>query len=106
MSYTLIDRKEQYAELHEKIAGHNNAFFADIESTGLDWLSDDILLFQLKVGEEIFVIDVRELGYDFLRAILRVLDSTTQRITFHNSKFDLKFLAYRTGILLKNIYDT
>lgn len=106
MSYTLIDSKEQYDLLHEKIAGHTDVFHADIESTGLDWLSDEILLFQLKVGEEIFVIDVRQTGYEFLRAVVTVLSSNENRIVFHNAKFDLKFLAYRTGVLLENIYDT
>ncbi len=106
MSFTLVDSKEQYGELHEKIAGNKLVFGADIESTGLDWFVDEILLFQLMIGNEIFVIDIRSLGYDYLRAILEVIDANGHDVIFHNAKFDLKFLYHRTGVMLEHVYDT
>lgn len=104
MSYTLIDTQEEVRGLVHRILDDPCILFADIESTGLDWLSDEILLFQVKHRDSIYIIDVRGVGYDVLKQLLQW--TSGQTFVFHNAKFDLKFLAYRTGILLKNIYDT
>jgi DNA polymerase-1 len=105
MSYTLIDTAEAVAGLvHIILDNPTGMLFTDIESTGLDWLTDEILLFQVKHGENIYVIDVRQTGYEALKRFLNW--TSTQTFVFHNAKFDLKFLYHRTGVLKENIYDT
>jgi DNA polymerase-1 len=105
MSYTLIDTAEAVAGLvHIILDNPTGMLFTDIESTGLDRLTDEILLFQVKHGENIYVIDVRQTGYEALKRFLNW--TSTQTFVFHNAKFDLKFLYHRTGVLKENIYDT
>jgi DNA polymerase I-like protein with 3'-5' exonuclease and polymerase domains len=79
-------------------------FYCDIESTGLDWFVNQILLFQIKIEDEIYIVDVRGLGYENFRNLIRSVRKN--RCVFHNAKFDLKFILHRTGILLENVYDT
>lgn len=106
MSYRLVDTENKLGELYERISSHKCICYADIESTGLDWFVDDILLFQLNIDDDIFVVDVRELGYENLRILVGFLNANAKRVVFHNTKFDIKFLYNRTGILLNMVYDT
>lgn len=104
MTYKLIDNEAELNGLVHVILDNPDILYADIESTGLDWLSDEILLFQIKHKDSIYIIDVRALGYESLKGFISWIGSLT--FVFHNAKFDLQFIAYRTGILLLNVYDT
>ncbi len=78
----------------------------DIESNGLDPYVNDLLLFQVKLGDDCFVFNVGKLGYDFLRYCIEILNPQTTKFIFHNAKFDIKFIFEKTGILLENVHDT
>lgn len=104
--FNLIDTQGSFNEFLELLGKkEKEVIYCDIETTGLDWLSDKILLFQLMFEDgEIYIIDVRELRYNNLTSLMNLIKKSI--CVFHNCKFDLKFLARNTGILLENIYDT
>ncbi|HWR25994.1 MAG TPA: DNA polymerase [Methanosarcina sp.] len=75
--------------------------FLDIETTGLDPLSCDIVTVQLltESGELIIMQDPESLEH--LKSKLE-----NNLIVGHNLKFDLKFLKHRFGITPQAVYDT
>ena len=79
----------------------------DLETTGLDPFFDDILLMQIKLGEEIFVFNWRKLGKDFMKYVTGLL-RYNDHLTFlaHNARFEAEFLAWNTGHFLENLYCT
>lgn len=106
MPYTVLETEQDVLNLSDVVKTYDKAFFADIESTGLDWWKDNIVLFQLKFDNNIYLIDVRKAGYQSLKELLVALNYSKNRVVFHNCKFDLKFLLWHTGILLDNVFDT
>ena len=87
--------------------------FMDTETTGLDPLSYDLCLLQIKAGDKVFLIDIGKIGtgqrlgfhYSGLETILE--DREILKV-FHNAVFDLKFLQYHLfpKIRFRNIFDT
>lgn len=75
--------------------------YLDIETDGLDPLTCNLVTLQLMKdsGKSIIIKDPES-----LEAIKNQLESHI--IVGHNLKFDSKFLKYRYGITLKNVYDT
>ncbi len=105
MSYILIDTVEKFEKFLESTTKLPAVIYADIETTGLDWFEKEILLFQVMIGKDIYILNVRELGYAFLTGMIRWIGNNS-KVVFHNTKFDLKFIYHRTGFLLENVYDT
>lgn len=79
----------------------------DIETTGLNYLDDEILLITLGNKLGIYVIDVKSVDYVLLGHSLNLL-KTNPKITLigHNLKFDLKFLYTVHGVLFDRVIDT
>jgi len=75
----------------------------DTETTGLDFTSDKVILFQIGTKEKQFLIDTRSEGIELLRPIL---ESPTILKLFHNAKFDLNFIRSSFGIRCETVYDT
>lgn len=105
MTYTLIETVEEANELAFLLKDKPDTVFTDIESTGLNWFKDDILLFQIMHQGVIYIVDVRKVGYNTLKFLVSILKKESKCI-FHNAKFDIKFIYDKTGILLENIFDT
>src|SRR5688572_3027489 len=64
----------------------------DIETTGLDWRSDDIRTCQLAVGDDISIVQVGNWGVpDNLRSLLQ--DAAVLKV-FHHAPFDLRFMTH------------
>lgn len=80
--------------------------FLDTETTGLNFWTDDILLLQVMVSGNIYIFDIRKLGYRFLNYVVEVIESSSKKVVGHNIKFDIKFIYNKTGILLTNLFDT
>ena len=74
----------------------------DTETTGLNFLDDELLMLQIYDGTNNFIIDCRTVDISLLRGIF--LNKTVTKI-FHNAKFDLKFLK-ANGLDTENVYDT
>lgn len=106
MSFTVVNTATELKSLIEIIDTNPSLMGADIESTGLDWFTDEILLFQLWINGGIFIVDVRELGYLAFRELIDSINKSGKDVIFHNAKFDLKFIYNRTQILLRKVYDT
>ena len=75
----------------------------DTETTGLDFISNDMTMFQIGDDTHQYVIDTRVISIEPLRDIL-----TSQDIVkiFHNAKFDINFIRSCANIICDNIYDT
>ncbi len=107
MSYTLIESAIDVRLLMEEIQTTKlPVAFADIESTGLDWAENHILLFQIMYNKQVYIIDVRKVGYNILSSLINHLNLLGVHVVFHNAKFDLKFIYRRTKVLIQNVYDT
>ncbi len=75
----------------------------DTETEGLDFLTKKMIMFQIGDKEHQFVIDIRAVSIEPLRAILE--DPSITKI-LHNSKFDYKFIKRWADIELEGIWDT
>lgn len=98
-SYSVNDSLDEclaYCKGKERLA-------IDTETTGLDFLDDKILLFQIGDEQMQFVIDCTTMSLDPLKELL--LDRSIQKI-FHNVKFDYKFIRKAFDIQIENVYDT
>lgn len=106
MSYIFVDREDELNSLCMKLKDYEGYVYADLETTGLDWMLDKILLCQLNFNDEIYLVEVRKLGYELFRRLVECLDSGNKTLVFHNAKFDLKFILFATKILLTRVFDT
>lgn len=79
--------------------------FIDTETTGLDPLTDKIVLIQMLTEDQVFIIDVDKVGPDF-SIIKDLMENEDILKVFHNAIFDVKFLKKHIGCEVKNIFDT
>lgn len=105
MTYILIETLDELFGLSERIRREEGVLYCDIESTGLDWFSDKILLLQIMFEGNIYIIDARKLSFDLV-PFINTIKQSNKLCVFHNVKFDTKFILSKTGILLENVYDT
>ena len=75
----------------------------DTETTGLDFISNSMTMFQIGNDTHQYVIDTRVISIEPLRNILTSKDIIK---IFHNAKFDINFIRSCANILCDNIYDT
>lgn len=104
--YKFITEEFELDLLCDEVRDCQTPIGLDLETTGLDWSTDKILLMQLSFDNQIYIVDVRKLGYDNLKKLCISLDASKSILIFHNGKFDLKFIIWRTGINFISIYDT
>ena len=86
---------------------------ADIETTGLNFLSDNILTIAVSCENTTIVIPVNhkdspmDIGDTMacLKWVQALFSNTNNKKVFHNAKFDLKFLL-SVGISVYNVWDT
>jgi DNA polymerase I-like protein with 3'-5' exonuclease and polymerase domains len=74
----------------------------DTETSGLDPLTSELLLFQIGDLEKQFVIDARKASLEPLRPIL---EGKKPKVV-HNAKFDYKMVAAQAGMYMENLVDT
>ena len=77
---------------------------ADSETTGLNFLSDQILLIQLGNKNLQIVFDIQSYNYLIPQELKNFLNSG-KKFIFQNAKFDLKFF-YKQGVIITRLYDT
>ena len=75
----------------------------DTETTGLDYTTDKVILFQIGDEEKQFLIETR--GHD-IQELKEILESKTITKIFHNAKFDVNFIRSSFNIVCENVYDT
>lgn len=74
----------------------------DTETTGLDFMTNRVIMVQIGDAENVFVIDAR---YKDITSLLPILASRSIIKILANAKFDYKMLKSSYGIELENIYD-
>lgn len=97
MQYTYITYPTQIPEF-ESVVG------VDIETNGLDALTDRVLLLQVADTKHCYIFDLRVLPVSFINKVLEAL--TKRKCVFHNAKFDLKFLTKQYSVYFRDIFDT
>ena len=109
-----IETRDGLFDVEAYIQDHEiKKLFMDTETTGLDALSDELCLIQIRAGEKVFIIDAGKIGtgkengfhYSGLEMLLE--DKETLKV-FQNAVFDLKFLKRHLfpKIRFRNIFDT
>jgi DNA polymerase-1 len=79
----------------------------DCETTGLCPHQSKLRLLQISDGDNTLVIDVRKIGVEATAHYVgRILNDTNISKTFHNAKFDLKFIKQQLGIDVERVFDT
>lgn len=88
--------------------------FIDTETTGLDPLSDKLILIQVMAGDRVFIINVAKIGSfqqqgAFYEPVIRILEDKSVTKVGHNLKFDVKFLSrffHPRRVNFQNLFDT
>jgi len=77
----------------------------DIETTGLDWITDKITLIQISTREgKAYLLDVIGLKDDEVAYLLHFIKD--KKLIGHNIKFDMKFIKQKYGYMFENVHDT
>ena len=114
-AYQTLMRVEDVEELASNLQESDETIAIDIETTGLNFLKDNIqtIAFASKGNTWVIPLDHKdspfkkgEPHYAMVWTLLRkILENPKSRKVFHNAKFDLKFLI-NYGIYTKNVWDT
>lgn len=78
----------------------------DIETTALDPYFLTILLIQIGLNDNVYVLDARALNKEYLRLILNYIKGSEKTVIGHNIKFDCKAIKIAYGIEFRNLHDT
>tara|TARA_R110000824_G_scaffold120991_10_gene276865 strand:- start:7689 stop:8705 length:1017 start_codon:yes stop_codon:yes gene_type:complete len=115
LEYTVLTTDKDLEELGTLIGDTKETLAVDIETTGLNFLTDIIQTIAISSRETNWVIPLDHKDSPFKKGsphyalawvILRkILENPRNKKVFHNAKFDLKFLM-NYGIHTKNVWDT
>jgi len=105
MTFKVISNLEHIIEIQSSIK-ENCLVGLDTETTGLKVYTAKLLLLQLNIEGNIFIIDCTVLDKKYIKYILELLISSNVLFIGHNIKFDIKMLYHNLGVLLTNVYDT
>ena len=112
--YTILNNIQQVAEVCQKLASTKEPVACDIETTGLNFLTDSIMSIAFATSEGNWVIPCfhkdsplsdKEIKEALSVHVKNVLENPDNVKVFHNAKFDLKFLM-KYGIESVGIRDT
>ena len=114
-AYQTLMHIEEVEELAANLQESEETLAIDIETTGLNFLTDSIqtIAFASQDNTWVLPLDHKDSPFrkgepDYARVwvlLRRILENPKNRKVFHNAKFDLKFLI-NYGIYTKNVWDT
>ena len=109
--YKVLTKIEEVESLAEQLQSSEETLAVDIETTGLNFLTDLIQTIALSSHKNTWVIPLDHKDSPFKEQpkvwvyLRRILENPKNKKVFHNAKFDLKFLI-NYGIYTKNVWDT
>ncbi len=101
----LIESKESLINLTTKVESVNTIGL-DIEGSGLDPYTSKILLIQIALPEEVYVINAGRVDNDALLSLFQLIQDRKIVCVSHNSKYEIKMIYHNYGVLLTNVFDT
>ena len=115
LEYKVLTDIQEVVDLSDQLKDSKETLAMDIETTGLNFLTDKIQTIAISSRDTNWVIPCDhkdspfrkgEPHYGKMWASLRsILENPHNKKVFHNAKFDLKFLI-NYGIYTKNVWDT
>ena len=105
MNYTYINNNNDIHKVYSILPSAKYCGI-DIETTELDVFSSTILLLQLNLDNNIFIINCKKVNNHAIRYIIQMIKDTNKIVIGHNIKFDLKVIYKNFNELLTNVYDT
>jgi hypothetical protein len=115
LEYKVLTEIQEVRELAESLRDTDETLAMDIETTGLNFLTDKIQTIAISSRETNWVIPCDHKDSPFKTDepdsasmwinLKRILENPRNKKVFHNAKFDLKFLM-SYGIHTKNVWDT
>ena len=115
LEYKVLTEIDDVVLLSEELRDTDETLAMDIETTGLNFLTDIIQTIAISSRDNNWVIPVDHKDSPFkkgesynalmLESLQRILENPRNKKVFHNAKFDLKFLM-NYGIHTKNVWDT
>ena len=114
-TYKVLTTLDEVNELTDQLKDSEETFACDIETTGLNFLKDEIMSISFSSDKGNYVIPCDHKDSPFRKGkphyatmwvnLRKILENPKSRKVFHNAKFDLKFLI-NYGIYTKNVWDT
>mgnify|MGYP003113513366 CR=1 FL=1 len=115
LEYKVLTDLDDVVLLSEELRDTDETLAMDIETTGLNFLTDIIQTIAISSRETNWVIPLDHKDSPFRKGepdyakvwilLRRILENPRNKKVFHNAKFDLKFLM-SYGIHTKNVWDT
>jgi len=110
-TYKTLMQIDEVEELAASLKDTEETLAVDIETTGLNFLKDDVQTIAISSGDQTWVIPLdhkdspHKKSVRVWRLLRQILENPKNRKVFHNAKFDCKFLINH-GIYPKNVWDT
>jgi len=110
-TYKVLMEIDQVEALANKLRDSEETIAVDLETTGLNFLKDNIMTISITTKDQTWVIPMDHKDSPFrwdlqVRSLLKlILENPKNKKVFHNAKFDLKFLL-NYEIYTKNVWDT
>ena len=103
--FEMVESVENVVRIQEDLE-KTKVIALDIETTGLSFKDDTILLIQFRINGNTYLIDPKNLPEKVVVYILEMFKLSEKTLLGHNIKFDLKFIYEKYGILYKKAHCT
>ncbi len=103
--YVKVSSEAEFYELCNNLEQTKGPLFFDLETTGLDPYTTDILLMSLKCDGMTYVIDFTNLDIKILQQCRALRNDRLVKVA-HNLIFDYKHIYHHTGVALRNLHCT
>ena len=105
MDYTLVADKEQLGNFQNDLS-LTDVIYLDTETTGLDTLTDKIILLQVMVNDKVYIFDYTSIEDKYKIYIIELIKDSNKTCVIQNAKYDVKLIKSNLGVLLDNVYCT
>jgi len=113
VEYEVLMQVEDVKRVAQELSETTNTISCDIETTGLNFLTDKVMSIAISSKDGTWVIPLEHRDSPFLKdsltqvwgSVKDIMRNPHNKKVFHNAKFDLKFLL-KEGITVVNVWDT